>query len=522
MFTRKVTLSMKRYTSEQLASQIIEFYNEYDLKVSGKINNQTAYQLIETIEQKFQTDAIKLSDGTRLWNLLRIFLYSNFQRFGEEASKKKQGKKNIKSILSLFKESFIPLTLPQNISVCGFSSSESRKLYHNTYYDIYLDPLYDILGDMLAVFEWPETTGYRRKYDHPLYSRHHVPMHIPLWSKTYWDLLLNKITGRKNYTLESEEILNEITQYISDTVSIDKARLTREIADFITVFVAIKHYLYDILSKIKPKVVLIRCGYGRFPMALSQACRELGIPSIELQHGLITAFHPAYRRATPTTNRDCIPEYLLAQGEIYAELVRNGHLFDKKKVISVGHPYLRKILNERKRKPVTKQSLSPFHHNILFTSQWIMATEIKDFVTKVATQLEQEDMDVGILFKPHPYDKNDYSELKKYKHVILIDRYEDIFTLFSAVDIHATVYSTSGLEAIAFGIPNIFIDILNLLQDTATPYIVTTPAQFIESYHTILLHYQDVVSEIKTVTDLFFTPSPEIHFQKFFVDICIL
>ncbi len=106
---------MKKTTTEQLASQIISFYNEYDLRISGKINNQTAYQLIETIEQKYQTDTIRLSDGTRLWNLLRIFLYSNFQKLDEQTTQKKLSKNNIQSVLSLFKESFIPLHLPENI-----------------------------------------------------------------------------------------------------------------------------------------------------------------------------------------------------------------------------------------------------------------------------------------------------------------------------------------------------------------------------------------------------------------------
>ena len=513
---------MEKNTAEQLAHDFISFYNEYDLRVSGKINNQTAYQLIETIEQKYQTDTIRLSDGTRLWNLLRIFFYSNFQKLNEQNTQKKLSKNNIKSLISIFKESFIPLKLPKNVTVCGFSSSESRKLYNNTYYDIYLDPLYELLGDKLAVFEWPETTGYRRKYDHPVYSRHHVPMHFPLWSKTFWDLLSNKITSRKNFTLETEDILQEIIEFISTNAAVDKTKLTEDIYDFIAVFVSVKHFLNGILKKIKPKAVLIRCGYGRFPMALSQACQELKITPIELQHGLITAFLPAYRRATPTTNKDCIPEYLLAQGEIYAEMVRHGNLFEKNKVISAGYPYLQQTLNERNRQPPQKLSISPFPQNILFTSQWILATEIQDFVIKVAAQLKHEKMNIGILFKPHPYDKNDYSIMKKYEHIMLINKYEDTYKLFSSADIHSTVYSTSGLEAIAFGTPNIFVDILDILQGTTTPYIVKSPAQFIESVRSILMQYRDSVSETKTIADFFFAPSPEQHFKRFFTDLGII
>jgi hypothetical protein len=513
---------MKKTAPEQLASQIINFYNEYDLKVSGKINNQTAYQLIETIEKKYQTDNIRLSDGTRIWNLLRIFLYSNFQNLDEQTTKKKLSKNNIKSLLTVFKESFLPLHLPKKITVCGFSSSESRKLYNNTYYDIYLDPLYEILGDKLAVFEWPETTGYRRKYDHPVYSRQYVPMHFPLWSKTFWDLLSNELTGRKNFTLESEETLQEIIGFISTSASVDKIKLTKDINDFISVFVSIKHFLYDVLKRMKPKAVLIRCGYGRFPMALSQACRQLKVPPIEIQHGMITAFLPAYRRTTPTANKDCIPEYLLAQGEIYAELVRDGHLFEKDKVISAGYPYLQQTLNERKKPSGQKQSISPFPRNILFTSQWILASEIQDFVIRVAEQLKRNEMDIGILFKPHPYDRNDYSNMRNNDHIVLVDKYEDTYKLFSSVDIHSTVYSTSGLEAIAFGIPTIFVDIFKMMQGTTTPYIVSSPLQFSESVHIILTAYQNAVSETKAVANFFFTPSPEEHFKKFFAQLGII
>jgi hypothetical protein len=516
-----MTLSQKKTTPEQLASQIINFYNEYDLRVSGKINNQTAFQLIETIEQKYQTDAIRLSDGTRIWNLLRIFLYSNFQKLGQQTTQKKLSKNNIQSVLSVIKESFIPIHLPEQSTICGFSSSESRKLYNNTYYDIYLDPLYEILGDKLAVFEWPETTGYRRKYDHPVFSRHYVPMHFPIWSKTFWDLLANKLTSRKNFTVDSEDVLKEIIGFISATASVDKTKLTTDITDFISVFVSIKHFLHDILKTIKPKAVLIRCGYGRFPMALSQACRELQIPAIELQHGLITAYLPAYRRATLTTNKDCMPEYLLTHGDIYTNLVRNGNLFDKDKVISTGYPYLQHALSEKKATTNLKQTFSPFPHNILFTSQWIVANEIEDFVIKVADQFEHLNTNAGILFKPHPYDKNSYADLQKNKHIILIDKYEDTFKLFGIADIHSTVYSTSGLEAMAFGTPNIFVDIYNMAT-TTTPYIVSSPTQFVESVNTIFAHYQDAKAETKTVADLFFTPAPEKHLKKIFTSLKIL
>jgi len=169
-----------------------------------------------------------------------------------------------------------------------------------------------------------------------------------------------------------------------------------------------------------------------------------------------------------------------------------------------------------------KKSLSPFAKNILFTSQWIIASAIHNFIIQVVEQLEHENMDVGILFKPHPYDKNNYNELQKYNHIILLDKYEDTFKLFSIADIHSTVYSTSGLEAMAFGTPNIFVDIYSITKAANTQYIVTSPTQFVNSLKTILSHYQDAVVETKAVANLFFTPSPEKHFTQFFTDLALI
>ncbi|HVQ00813.1 MAG TPA: CDP-glycerol glycerophosphotransferase family protein [Candidatus Thermoplasmatota archaeon] len=509
-------MALKKTTVEQLAHHIITFYNEYDLRVSGRINNLTAFQLIETIEKQFDTDAIMLPDGTKLWNLVRVFLYSNFQSLGEQASSKKSRMSAWKPVLSIIKESLQPLRLQRQIPVCGFSSSESRKLYNDTYYDIYLDPLYEILGDRLTVFEWPETTGARRDYDRPIYSRHYVPMHIPITTKAFWTLLLHQLTGRRTYTIQGEQTLKNILMFISTTASVDNERLTTDIYDFFTVFFSIKQFLSSVLQHVRPRVVLIRCGYGRFPMALSQACRELRIPSIELQHGLITAYLPAYRRTTPTTNQDCIPEYLLAQGDIYASLVREGNLFDPNKVISTGYPYLEKKLGEKHENRKLKQSFSRFPRNLLFTSQWIVAKEIQEFVVSVADLLEQQKLDVGILFKPHPYDRTDYTQMQRHDHLIPVDKYEDTFKLFALADLHSTVYSTSGLEAMAFAVPNIFVDIYKLTKGTNTSYIVSTPEEFVTSIRTILSSYEASSRETKAVADLFFTPSPNQRFTDFF------
>ena len=497
----------------------MDFYNQYDLRLSGRIKDQTAFELIEAIEQKFPVDSIQLQDGTKLWNLIRIFLYSNYQHIGEKAGSRAVNIETFRSFLVTLKEGFTPLRPPNN-PIWGFSSGESRKDYQDTYYDIYLDPLYDILGDRLAVLEWPETSGIRRKYNKPVYSHTYLPMHIPLWTKTFWQLLIYQLRHRRTFRIQSEDTLKQVITYVSTTASINEQHLTNDLYDFITIFTYIKGYLSTFLEHQPPQAVLIRCGYGRFPQALAQACRQHHIPSIELQHGLITAYLPAYRRTTPTTNHDCIPEYLCAQGEAYANLVKTGNLFPPTHIKATGYPYLEKSLTQPTNKNILTK-YSPYPQNLLVTSQWIVATEMQNFFLQVATILKEQHTDIGILFKPHPYDKNDYSHCQANDHFFLVKKYDDIFKLLPLVDLHSTVYSTSGLEAMAFGKPNIFIDINHYITNES-PYITATPDDFVKKITTILQNYDTVSQEIKAVAALFFTPQPTTKFTHFFTDLNLL
>ena len=56
--------------------RVMDLFGQYDLHVSGDLGGQgTAWDLIAAVEKDFSVDDIRLVDGTRLWNLLRIFLY---------------------------------------------------------------------------------------------------------------------------------------------------------------------------------------------------------------------------------------------------------------------------------------------------------------------------------------------------------------------------------------------------------------------------------------------------------------
>jgi len=476
------------------------------------------FNLICQIEQQFPVNSLESVDGTKIWNLLRVLIYFYFQK------KTNIKKKNffLKKMIYMLWESIKPLHLPKKqIEFCGFSGTESRKLVGNFFYDIYMDPLYEILGDDYYVFEWTTPSGYRRNYEKNIYSKNYVPMHIPLFSKASFRLLLYKVIKKSLYRLKSDNCLKEIISFVCCRTSLSDKEFSKYIYDSLEVFFVLKEFFYHILKKMCPKIIFLRCGYGRFHMALSQACRELNIPSIELQHGIITKYHVGYVKHTFSDNRDCVPDYILTYGDVFTKIIKGGSLFDSKKVISIGFPYIDRV---KKYPPQVSRDLlnfiSKFSIILLVTSQWIVAKEIKNFYQKLL-KFQNHDLKIGIIFKPHPRDWRDYSDIKKYNNVFLADKYGDIYEFLKIIDIHSTVSSTSGIEALVYGKPNIYVDVGTSVQDIfdvideKSSFLVNSSHQFMEKLKYIISNYESVSKEAEKKSILYFKPNALKNMKKF-------
>ena len=490
-------------------------------KAKVSTSHSDIFETIKEIEQKFPVDSIKLSDGTKLWNLIRILFYTLPQK---QSANAKMEKISIKTLFYLLREGVSPFNLAhKKIDICGFSGTENRKLRNEKFYDIYMDPLYEILGDDFYVFEWPTPSGDRRKYGGEIYSKNYVPMYIPIFSRTFWNIGFYKLIRRKKFSVESEDILKNIIAVFCKNTLVNKDELAKSIYDSIAVFSYMKGFFVKLLREISPEVVFIKCGYGRFHMALSQVCREFNIPSIELQHGIIANYHVGYVKATESENRDCVPEYLLTYGDAFSDVVKKGSLFNPNKAISVGFPYLEEVKTSL---PFADNKLKDFISNlsvtILITSQWTVADEIKNFVIKMSKELGKLEKNIGIIFKPHPRDWRDYSDMGKYQNIFLASKYDDTYELMKIADIHSTVYSTSGIEALAFGKPNIFIEVkktnmkeIIYIVDNRTSFIVNSPQQYIKKLEYILLNYERLSKEALKTSEIFFKPNALQNIKEF-------
>jgi len=488
---------------------------EKETKTSS-VRHVELFDLLTKIEKKYDVDKILLDDGTKLWNPVRTFLY-----FHVINKPSRSGKVYYKKLFNLFIESLSPVIIPGDNKIWGFSTSRHRRYIKNKYYDIFMDPLYDVLGDSFVVFERASTEGFHRKYKGKIYSRNYVPMHISIFTKMFWGMFFNKLFKNKKISIESKDILDEIIKSYSDSTSTDYKKLRNDVYNLISLLIYNKNFYVKLLKKKAPKIVFMVAGHSAENMALTQACRECNIPSAELQHGMILEYHPGYLRFTESKNKDYRPDYLLTFGDVFTDSVRKGNMFDKNKVVSIGFSFLEnKKKNPAKVDKKLNEFVKKYSKTILVTSQWNFADEIRDFVIKIYKKLDKTDEKIGIVFKPHPSDWRDYEELRKYENIFLTDKYDDLYEIFKITDIHSTLYSTSSLEALSFGKPNIFLDIGNIKEmfdivDEKASFNAKNPDIYIEKLNYVISNYKKVSNEAEKVGNGFYKKNPKENLKKF-------
>ena len=125
--------------------------------------------------------------------------------------------------------------------------------------------------------------------------------------------------------------------------------------------------------------------------------------------------------------------------------------------------------------------------------------------------------------------------MKTYQNILIADKYRDIYELFQVIDIHSTTYSTSAIESLAFGKPNMLLDfgtniqgtseniddkasvLLNSLEiiDNKSSFLLSSPKQFIERLENIVSRYDVVSKAAYKASERLYKPDAKKNFEKF-------
>ncbi|MEG1256982.1 hypothetical protein [Clostridium sp.] len=326
-----------------------------------------------------------------------------------------------------------------------------RKIKNGDYFEcIYTEELSKFLG----------TSAYSVEFLNGL--KHSTPVNNPnLIYLDYIDIFggiaikVTKFMNRKVCMFLNEEA-NKIDKVILDEFGVSTGE------DYIrSLFV--KRYLYyffkkklvkKLIKKINPKIIVEVVGYLTNNMIINEVANELGIETIELQHGVMGRGHLAYNYLNKR-EYNYFPNKIFLFSDYWREVTQFP--IEDKNLIEIGFPYLEKNLhNYANYKDNNLHGL-----NIVIISQPEFSMKISSLVSSLANKLENSNVDYHIIYKLHPAEygkKNEYiKDMEKYKNVeIVADATNSIYYYFSRCNIQIGVTSTAIFEGLAFKL-NTFI-----------------------------------------------------------------
>lgn len=202
-----------------------------------------------------------------------------------------------------------------------------------------------------------------------------------------------------------------------------------------------------LLDHLDPSVVVDVVSYG--DEILIEACKHMGIPVVELQHGVIYDYHYGYSYPKNQT-KIMFPDYLLSFGEFWNTNARFPIPDDH--VIPVGYPYLESRLDAYDTVDQRRQ--------ILFISQGTVGDDLSAFALTVH---EDPRIDHDVVYKLHPgeYDRwrDEYPELAN-SNVTVIDKPQPpLYQLFAESSAQVGVGSTAVYEGLCFDLETFVFDI---------------------------------------------------------------
>jgi len=206
-----------------------------------------------------------------------------------------------------------------------------------------------------------------------------------------------------------------------------------------------------LLRVYRPKLIIEECYYGVSKMALNELCKEMGIPTVELQHGVLNQYHLAYDFPKLKRKLVTFPDYLLLFGKYWKGLanfpIDNNHIF------ITGYPYME---HEIRKYPNKKKN------QIVFLSQVTVGESLSKMAIEFAKTANGQKYDIVYKLHPHEYATwaKRYPWLMESKGLRVIDKDQpSLYEIFANSESQVGVDSTALYEGLAFGLKTYLVPV---------------------------------------------------------------
>jgi len=250
-------------------------------------------------------------------------------------------------------------------------------------------------------------------------------------------------------------------------------------------------YFKRILTSTRPKAVFVTCYYGTESMACILACNELGIPTIDIQHGSQGAFHVGYGQwnRVPPLGYELLPTFFWCWGESEAAAIREwsaslpvhqpmvgGNLFLERWVAGNDDTVRAydKILADLKRPNRDRV-------HILYTLNGCTKDELKAMVD-ILDAVNRSGLESFFWVRLHPISLDQKSLVRRTLEESGIRNADvenstvlPLYAILRHVDVHMTEFSSVVIEAESFHVPSVIgeLGVVSFRDQIATGWAVT-------------------------------------------------
>lgn len=339
--------------------------------------------------------------------------------------------------------------------LCLSSIADRNDIFEGKMFNIFFDTItWTDYKDRYAILE---TTGKRERAKNPYTKKIIRGDYISLLGNIYRQLSkyqhINTIDKRK---------LAPFVKLVHDCLQNCGLLIDAQLLYFlIAKEIAFAQHTIDLshvmLRKIKPKMLLVGCGYAPTHMVVQYAAKKMGIPVIEVQHGLIVPYSYGYFFGINDLEqlRDSpFPNKIIVYGNHFRRILLDNSALCEHNVEVLGYPYLwHKIKQSRGVFPSSKS-------DILFTPQPHNTRSLLEIARAIKQSTPNK-----VLFKLHPSNLT-IRGTTYCNDIDIVPPSCSLYDLFiNNAEFHISSSSMAHLEAIAFDVKDIIFDTHSGLED---------------------------------------------------------
>jgi len=452
----------EKYNREERIKKSVENDGE-----NNELLSIIVMDIINDIEEQFPVEQW-LIENVHIWSVIRSTLFGmTAEKTHKRISNSKSTEKNLICEIKSKKD---VSWLKNKVDAVFLSRAGFRSSIDGIWYSRFCDPLVDELKSMnLKTLSLDYLIG-DNEYRYPEYKQSiHIQNH------------LNYVLSRNN---ENENIEYNLVGFKAFLYKLKTLKIKTKLnvpsfsfESVINDYILIRRwsdYFKMIFLNVKPKIGFVSVYQNHIGYAFCLACRECGVVSVDIQHGLHFE-NPVYVRwnKIPKNGYELVPNYFWCFDKMYVDMIKNWtkNISEIHNAVDGGNTWIEMCLKDDKKllKNIdidVKEKLSWMLSktncvNILYTHT--SPGKIPDIVLKA---IKSSPDNWNWLIRFHPMtpqdDKNrDINLLKSIGNSNIEYKFSTelpLLGLLSLSDVNVTLGSSTTEEATHFGVPTILLD----------------------------------------------------------------